>query len=103
MGADYYSADSEDGDRIEDPSEDALFMMLGDLDEAGNTFLVISPAAADAGWSVSVALLGKGVYEVVRRDSGRGERAVSRSAVIDDIARDLTRWLAARDAGRTAP
>ncbi|MFE9500865.1 hypothetical protein [Streptomyces collinus] len=31
MGAQYYGADSENGDRIDDPSEDALFMMISDL------------------------------------------------------------------------
>ncbi|MBB5926357.1 hypothetical protein [Streptomyces echinatus] len=31
MGAQYYGADSDNGHRIDDPSEDALFMMISDL------------------------------------------------------------------------
>jgi hypothetical protein len=44
MAADYYDADTESGDHIDDPSEDALFMLLQDLDQADNTFVTINPA-----------------------------------------------------------
>ncbi|MGV9314951.1 hypothetical protein ACWDR0_22610 [Streptomyces sp. NPDC003691] len=99
MDADYYGADSENGDRIADPSEDALFMMIGDLDESGNTFLHIRPDGPAPAWSATVTLVGtaKGnVYEVVRRDSGRNEHEVTVSSDPDDIARGLTIWMAGR-------
>ncbi|MGW1532527.1 hypothetical protein [Streptomyces aureus] len=48
MGARFYSADSESGDRIDDPSEDALFMMISDLND--NTFVVVQPDAEDPVW-----------------------------------------------------
>ncbi|WP_187280414.1 hypothetical protein [Streptomyces sp. IB2014 016-6] len=38
----------------------------------------------------------EGGYEVVRRDAGRLEHDVTTSAGINDIARDLTIWMAAR-------
>jgi hypothetical protein len=41
--ADYYIADTENGDHIDDPSEDGLFMLLSDLNQAGNTFITITP------------------------------------------------------------
>ena len=41
MGADYSSADTENGDHIDDPSEDGLFMLLSELNQAGNTFYLI--------------------------------------------------------------
>ena len=36
-------ADSENGDRIDDPSEDALFMLIDDLNGSNHTFVVIQP------------------------------------------------------------
>jgi hypothetical protein len=37
MGADYYSADTENGDHMDDPSEDGLFMLLENLSQDGNS------------------------------------------------------------------
>ncbi|MEU8042510.1 hypothetical protein [Streptosporangium sp. NPDC049046] len=96
MGAQYYGADSENGDRIDDPSEDALFMMISDLNDSDNTFVVIQPDEDAPVWFASVAVLDEGGYEVVRRDSTRNEHQVTTSSSINDIARDLTVWLAAR-------
>ena len=96
MVARYYGADSENGDRIDDPSEDALFMMISDLNESDNTFVVVQPDEDDPVWFASVAVLDKGGYEVVRRDASRREHEVATSASINDIARDLTIWMAAR-------
>ncbi|MGW2775369.1 hypothetical protein ACWC4C_23060 [Streptomyces olivaceoviridis] len=97
MGAQYYGADSENGDRIDDPSEDALFMMISDLDDSDNTFVVVQPDEDDPVWFASVAVLDEGGYEIVRRDTARNEHEVTMATSIDDIARDLTRWMAARD------
>ncbi|MGX1135615.1 hypothetical protein RKD49_007805 [Streptomyces glaucescens] len=36
-GSQHYGADSENGDRIDDPSEDALFMMISDLNNSDST------------------------------------------------------------------
>ncbi len=97
MGAQYYGADSENGDRIDDPSEDALFMMISDLNDSGNTFVVLQPDEEDPVWFASVAVLDEGGYEIVRRDTTRNEHEVTTSISIHDIARDLTVWMAARD------
>jgi len=96
MGARYYGADSENGDRIDDPSEDALFMMISDLNDSDNTFVVVQPDEDDPAWFVSVAVLDEGGYEIVRRDTTRNEHEVTTSAGINAIARDLTIWMAAR-------
>lgn len=96
MGARYYGADSENGDRIDDPSEDALFMMISDLNGSDNTFVVVQPDEDDPVWFASVAVLDEGGYEVVRRDTARKEHEVTTSTSPNDIARDLTVWLAAR-------
>ncbi|WP_103501341.1 hypothetical protein [Streptomyces sp. SM14] len=97
MGAQYYGADSENGDRIDDPSEDALFMMISDLNDSDNTFVVVQPDEDDPTWFASVAVLDEGGYEIVRRDTTRNERGVTTLTSINDIARDLTIWMAARD------
>ncbi|MFF3959760.1 hypothetical protein ACFYY1_42345 [Streptomyces sp. NPDC001890] len=97
MGAQYYGADSENGDRIDDPSEDALFMMISDLDDSDNTFVVVQPDEDDPVWFASVAVLDEGGYEIVHRDTTRNEHEVTTATSINDIARDLTIWMAARD------
>ncbi|MER5550037.1 hypothetical protein ABT072_48545 [Streptomyces sp. NPDC002589] len=97
MRAQYYGADSENGDRIDDPSEDALFMMISDLNNSDNTFVVVQPDEDDPVWFASVAVLDEGGYETVRRDTSRNEHEVTTTTSINDIARDLTIWMAARD------
>ena len=97
MGARYYCADSENGDHIDDPSEDALFMLIDDLNDADNTFVVIQPDEDDPAWFASVAVLDEGGYEVVRRDTTRREHEVTTETGIGRIASDLTIWMAARD------
>ncbi|WP_326667423.1 hypothetical protein [Streptomyces sp. NBC_01257] len=97
MRAAYYRAESESGDHIEDPSEDALFMLIDDLNAVDNTFVVIQPDEDDPVWFTSVAVLDEGGYEVVRRDTSRPEHDVAAATSIDQIARDLTIWMAARD------
>ncbi|MGW4161394.1 hypothetical protein [Streptomyces sp. NPDC004788] len=96
MGARYYGADSEDGDRIDDPSEDALFMMISDLNDSDNTFVAIQPDEDDPVWYASVAVLEEGGYEIVLRDASRSEHEVTTATSIGDIARNLTIWLACR-------
>lgn len=96
MGAAYYRAESESGDHIEDPSEDALFMLIDDLNSSDNTFVVVQPDEDDPAWFTSVAVQDEGGYEIVRRDTTRREHDVVTETSIDRIARDLTIWLAAR-------
>ncbi|MFI1376020.1 hypothetical protein ACH4UY_28940 [Streptomyces longwoodensis] len=97
MGAQYFGADSENGDRVDDPSEDALFMMMSDLNDSDNTFVVVQPDEDDPVWFTSVAVLDEGGYEIVRRDTTRNEHEVTTAISINVIARDLTVWVAARD------
>ncbi|WP_327389287.1 hypothetical protein OG728_00760 [Streptomyces microflavus] len=97
MGAAYYRAESESGDHIDDPSADALFMLIDDLNDSDNTFVVIQPDENDPVWFTSVAVLKEGGYEVVRRDNTRREHDVVSETSIDRMARDLTIWMAARN------
>ncbi|WP_084729236.1 hypothetical protein [Streptacidiphilus neutrinimicus] len=97
MTARYYCADSENGDHIDDPSEDALFMLIDDLNDSDNTFVVVQPDDDDPSWFASVAVLDEGGYEVVRRDPTRAEHEVTTDTNIGQIARDLTIWMAGRN------
>lgn len=94
MAAQHYCADSENGDHVDDPSEDALFMLISDLNDADNTFVVIQPDEDEPAWFASVAVLDEGSYEVVRRDTNRREHDVSVETAIGRIASDLTKKLA---------
>jgi hypothetical protein len=96
MVADYYIADTENGDHIDDPSEDALFMLFTDLNTADNTFVTINPADPQATWYASVSLLDDGTYEVEYRDARQREHELSVRTDRSQIARDLTIWLARR-------
>ncbi|MFJ5123388.1 hypothetical protein [Kitasatospora sp. NPDC088548] len=96
MAARYYCADSENGNHINDPSEDALSMLIGGLNDSDNTFVVVQPDRDDPAWFASVAVLEGGGYEVVRRDTARDEHEVTTGTSIDRIAKDLTVWMAAR-------
>lgn len=96
MTARYYCADSENGDHVDDPSEDALFELVSDLNGTDNTFVVIQPDEDDPAWFASVAVLETGGYEIIRRDTSRREHAVAVETGIDQIAGDLIKWLASR-------
>ena len=103
MAAKYYCADSENGDHIDDPSEDALFELLSDLNDTDNTFVVVQPDQDDPAWFASVAVLDEGGYEIVRRDTTtRREHHVTNEIDTGRIAVDLTKWLAARTFQNTA-
>nr|WP_245967781.1 hypothetical protein [Streptomyces fragilis] len=97
MRAQNYRADSENGDHIDDPSEDALFMLISDLNDSDNTFIVVQHDEDDPAWFASVAILDEDGYEIVRRDTTRNEHEVTTSTSIHDVARGLTVWMAARD------
>ncbi|MER5348523.1 hypothetical protein ABT030_51665 [Streptomyces mirabilis] len=97
MAATYYCADSENGHHINDPSEDALFDLISELNDVDNTFIVIQPDEDDPAWFASVAVLDEGGYEIVRRDTTRREHEVNTETSTGQIANDLIVWLAARD------
>ena len=42
-------ATAEPGDTIDDPSEDALFVMLEDIDAGDSTFLIVESLADESG------------------------------------------------------
>lgn len=96
MAARYYCADSENGDYVEDPSQDALFLLISDLNDSDNTFVVIQPDQDVPAWFASVTVLDEGGYEVVRRDTTRREHNVTIETRTDRMAGDLTKWLTAR-------
>ncbi|WP_406399124.1 hypothetical protein [Streptomyces uncialis] len=96
MAADHYCADSENGDHIDNPSENALFILISDLNGSDNTFAVIQPDEDDPAWFASVGLLNEGGYEIVRHDTSTREHDVTVETSIDQIAGDLTTWLATR-------
>ncbi|MFE7215130.1 hypothetical protein ACFU93_35350 [Streptomyces sp. NPDC057611] len=96
MAAEYYCADSENGDHVDDPSEDALFILISDLNITDNTFVVVQPDEDEPVWFASVAVLDEGGYEVVRRDTSRRDHDVITETSVDRIAGDLTKWMAAR-------
>ncbi|MFJ7088630.1 hypothetical protein ACIQU8_36020 [Streptomyces griseus] len=96
MGVQCHGADSENGDRIDDPFEGVPVMMISDIKGADNTFAVVQPDEDDPVWFASVAVLDEGGYEIVRRDTNRNDHMVITSTSINNIARDLTVWMAAR-------
>ncbi|MEV5646357.1 hypothetical protein AB0L67_40775, partial [Streptomyces flaveolus] len=84
------------GVHVDDPSEDALFELVSDLNGTDNTFVVIQSDEDDPAWFASVTVLETGGYEIARRDTSRREHDVTVETSIDQIAGDLTKWLATR-------
>lgn len=97
MAATYYYSDSENGHHIDDPSEDALFDLINELNDSDNTFIVVQPHEDDTAWFASVAVLDEGGYEIVLRDSTRREHSVETDTHIGGIAHDLIIWPASRN------
>lgn len=95
--ADYYYAETENGRHLDDPSEDGLFDVIGELDHADNTFVIIQPDDDDPAWYASVAHCDDGAYEVERRDVLRREHELTTATDRGAVAKDLTLWLAARN------
>ncbi|WP_405773681.1 hypothetical protein [Streptomyces sp. NBC_01538] len=97
MAATSHSADSGNGDHLDDLSKDALFELISELNDTENTFIVIQPDQDDPAWFASVAVLDEGCYEIVFRDTTRREHRVETDTSIGRITGDLIVWLAARD------
>ncbi len=72
-------------------------MMISGLNDSDNTFVVVQPDEDDAVWFASVTVLSEGAYEIVRRDTTRNEHEVTTATSANDIARDLTIWMTARN------
>ncbi|MCX2185039.1 hypothetical protein KV205_31685 [Streptomyces sp. SKN60] len=74
--------------------------MLGVIFE-DQDFAALFPARGKRAWSPGrlalVLQFAESGYEIVRRDNARKEHEVTTATSINDIARDLTIWLAARD------
>ncbi|MFI1110066.1 hypothetical protein ACH4TU_19275 [Streptomyces physcomitrii] len=87
MGAQYHGADGE----IEDPSEEALFMLISDLIDSENTFVVVQPDEGDPVWFASVAAWDGGGYELVRRNTSRNQHQVTTAALSSHAGKLLLR------------
>ncbi|MFC5186036.1 hypothetical protein [Actinomadura harenae] len=96
QAANYYRAETEDGDVIGDPSEDAIYMLLQDLNGIDNTFVTIEPIKPEHGWYVSIARLSPKEYEVEFRDPETREHELTVQTDTSRIARDATIWMAQR-------
>ncbi|THV23560.1 hypothetical protein [Glycomyces paridis] len=96
MAADYYRVDTEDGDHIDDPSEDALYMLLEDLNPIDNRFLTIAPPGSQPAWHATVSLMDDNVFAVERAHAELGVHELETGTDRNAIARDLTIWLASR-------
>jgi hypothetical protein len=92
----YCRAETENGDFIDDPSEDALYMLIGDLNTTDNTFVTIEPVDDDPAWYASISRLGPGTYEIEYRDVTRREHHLTTQTDRSRIAKDTTIWIAQR-------
>jgi hypothetical protein len=89
-------AETEGGERIEEPSEDAIFEMMGSLDLSANTFITIESSDESRGWYVSIAKREEGGYEVEYRDARTHEHKLAVQESAGRIAREATIWISAR-------
>jgi hypothetical protein len=94
----HFTADTETGDYIDDPTEDQLRDLIAGLGQGAGTFVTLTPADDDRDWYASVSLLPDGTTEIDCGDPARGEQhTATTTGTPGSIARDLTTWIAARD------
>ena len=94
----HFTADTETGDYIDDPSGDQVAGLIAALGTAAGTFITLTPADEDRDWYASVSLLPDGTTEIDRGDPARSEKHTeATTATPDTIASDLISWIAARD------
>jgi hypothetical protein len=94
----HFTADTETGDYIDDPSRDQVRDMIAGLGHASGTFITLTPADEDRDWYASISLLPDGTTEIARGDPARGEQhTAATTASPDVITSDLITWIAARD------
>ncbi|MCL8016639.1 hypothetical protein [Streptomyces sp. AS02] len=94
LGDAYCFVEDERGERYDNPSEDLLFELIGELDSHDNGSFVVEPVDDSASWYVSVSLLDSGEFETVYRCSSRGEHRVVVSGSPAEISYDVTVWIA---------
>ncbi|MEV1179440.1 hypothetical protein [Nonomuraea sp. NPDC049784] len=87
-------AESEGGELIMEPSEDALYEMINELAHPANTFVIVEPDEDDPAWFASVACLDDGTYEVEYRDPLRRYHRLDTATDPRRIATDVTIWTA---------
>jgi hypothetical protein len=87
-------AETESGELVAEPSEDALHEMIIGLSAPDNTFVIVEPDDDDPAWFASVSLLDSGTYEVEYRDAVRGRHHLGTATDPSRIANDVTCWTA---------
>ena len=91
------TADTGNGDYIDDPTEAQLTGLITALGRSSGSFITLNPADETQGWYASVSRLPDGSTEFAYGDPDSGE---DHHAITTDspaaIARNLTTWLAAR-------
>ncbi|MEU1841835.1 hypothetical protein [Micromonospora chersina] len=88
----------ESGVVIDEPSEDAIFEAMGDLDSRHNTFLTIEPPGNGQEWHVVISSIDTGGFEIELRDAKTREHELYVSDDRSKIATDVTIWIAGRPA-----
>lgn len=96
MAADFFIADTEDGRLADDPTQDALLVLVAGLNHDDNTFVTINPADESSAWYASVSLLSDGGYEVELADPDQHEHQLTAHTDHEKIAQHVSNWLATR-------
>jgi hypothetical protein len=97
VAADFYYAETENGDRVDDPSEADLRKLVSSLDDGQNTYVVVQAGDEESSWYVSVARDDSGGHEIVLRDPLDRTHHVRREVDGEAIASDVDLWIARRD------
>jgi len=87
-----FSVQNEIGETHELPSEDLLYELILELDEKNSSLVVEAIPADGLDCYVSVAR-SDGGYEMVYKNSSRGEHRVVCDSSPDKIARDMMGWM----------
>ncbi|GAA4573995.1 hypothetical protein GCM10023193_69120 [Planotetraspora kaengkrachanensis] len=94
MPAERYGADTDDGYRIDDPSPEAIAVLIDELHPADNAFVVIRPDGASPAWCATVSVVDD-IYAIEYRVHGEGRRLCT-YAEREEVLSAVLRWLDVR-------
>ena len=90
--------ESEAGKVIYDPSEDAIFIGLDELDGQDNMFVTIEPTDESENWYAVVSKHEQDGFEIELRDATTREHRVYTEAEKGKVALDVLLWMVGRPA-----
>ncbi|GII57163.1 hypothetical protein Pth03_55520 [Planotetraspora thailandica] len=97
MPAASYGAYTEDGYQLDEPSPEAIGVLIAELNHVDNTFVTFHAAGDDPVWYALASFRGDDIYEIEYRDVRKNEHRYSRRGDASTVSDEIAQWIAVRD------